>query len=85
MTAAAEKQTRVFDESFGLRHRPRAKEDGIDDADQCGVPADAQRQDDDRNQRKAGFLEKRPYCVSQVLQQGKHASPVFDILTDNCR
>src|SRR5215510_15299880 len=62
------------DQPLRLFIRQRAQQRGVDDAEDCRVRADAERESDDRNPREAGFLQQQSRAIAQVLQQGLHNS-----------
>src|ERR1044072_7815454 len=52
--------------------RQRAKQQGIDDTEDCGVSADAERQRDYCNGGEARMFDKSPNTIADVLQYGFH-------------
>ena len=48
-----------LDELFGVRHRERAQPERVEQLEDGGVRADAQRQRQDRDRREAGFSRSR--------------------------
>src|SRR5215813_6478718 len=54
-------------EPIGFRILKRAKQNGVDDAENRRVRADAERQRDDRYSRESGFLHQHSRAVAQVL------------------
>ena len=53
----------------GIRVRQRPEEDGVDDAEDGGVGADAERQRHERREREPGSPRERAHRVAQVLEQ----------------
>jgi len=54
-------------------HRERAEEDGIEQADDGGVRADAERHRDDGERSEAGFAEELAKAEADVLDKSFHA------------
>jgi hypothetical protein len=54
----------------GLAPGQRLEQDGIDDAEDRGVGADAEREGEDRDRGKPGVTPKRPRLEPQILDRG---------------
>ena len=57
------------DEPIGIRVRQRAEQHGVEDAEDRGVRADAERQRHERDGREAGRTPKQPRGVADVSRQ----------------
>jgi hypothetical protein len=57
------------DELLGMRHREGAHDDGVNETEDCGIGADADREHARNNGRETGVAAKRPQRVDQVLPQ----------------
>src|SRR6185295_9878502 len=62
-------------EPFRLRIGQRLDQHGIDDAEDGGVDADAERQCENSNQSYYSAFEQHPRPVAQILEQRLHSSP----------
>jgi len=58
-------------------HAQRAEEHGVDDAEDSGIGADAERQGDDSHKGEAGTLHEGAEAEPDVLPQSAHDSPFF--------
>jgi hypothetical protein len=63
---------RIAGETFRLRKRKRADDDGIEDREHDGIRADAQGQRENRHRREGGSSAKISQGVSQVLHEVVH-------------
>ena len=57
------------DEPIGIRVRQRAQQHGVEDAEDRGVRADAERQRHERDRREAGRAPQQPRGVAHVARQ----------------
>ena len=57
------------DQPFLVRIRQRAEQHGVDHAEDRRVRADAEREDERRNQREGGLFQEEPGGIAEV---GKH-------------
>ena len=60
------------DEAIGFGEGERAKEQAVDDGEDGGVRADAERQGEDRDGGEARRLSQGPKTEAEVLPQGFH-------------
>ncbi len=63
------------DQAIGLAKRQRADGDGVDDAEDRAVHADAEGQAEDGQRREPGVLDQRPKGVAQILEKCVHHGP----------
>jgi hypothetical protein len=63
------------DDSFRTRVWKRPKEHGVDEREDCRVRADADRERQDRDRRKAGALAKRTKGVDRILAKALDHRP----------
>jgi hypothetical protein len=64
-----------LDDTVGVFERQRLQHKRVEDSEQRGVNADAERQRQHGNQREARFLRQRSRAKAQVLPQCPHNSP----------
>src|SRR3982751_1051726 len=62
------------DQFVRLGDGQRAEQNGVDDAEDRAVDADAEGEREQRDQREAGSLPEAPHGVADVLRQGFHSA-----------
>ncbi len=55
-------------------HRQRLQHHGVDEAENCGVGADAESESEDGDSSESGGLEQHPQAVTNVLKESVHGS-----------
>src|SRR5207237_131177 len=74
--AVARVRRRVFPqhhEALGVVERQRPEERGVDEAEDCGVGADPEREDGDAQRGEGGCLPQRAEREAKVLRQVAHS------------
>jgi hypothetical protein len=61
-----------LDEAVSIAEREWLKKDGMDDAEDCGVGANAESHDEDGDSREPGAFEQVPAGEFQILEQPQH-------------
>ena len=62
------------DDAFGVRKRKRTEENAVDQAEDGGIGADAERERDNGDGGKAFVLQKHANAVTNVVKQRVHDS-----------
>ena len=63
------------DQTTRLRIRQRPEQDGVEDREDGGIGADAQRQRGQRDGSKTGVLTQHAHSVAQIVEQRIHVPP----------
>ena len=70
------RRPRVFafeeDDAFGVRKRKRTQENAVDEAEDSGIGADAERERNDGDGGEAFLLQQHAGSVADVVQEGCH-------------
>src|SRR5215475_54078 len=61
-----------YHDAFGMGVRNRAQENGINDAKDCGVGANAESERQHRNESECWLLCQQPQGVTKFLEDGMH-------------